>query len=532
MTAHERMKFRLAQVHRLKQIVEECRPEQIEIFRNMNPEVGTVMASMQIAAIRKLTSMLGLSDAYFLDGLAKGFALCGDIPSTGRWKPRLRSRDFGVEHWSQIAFNLREMVLGRVKSAGDDVDAELWGITQNEVASGWLQGPYEVGDAVKRFGDDMVPARRFLVQQKGKSRPVDDYSISMANATVQSDEQPYLDTLDMLVAQTRFFQRELIEKVGCRKGVIKGRTFDLENAFRQLATDPDRASASCIVVFSPEHRRPMIFRQLALPFGSRVSVYAFARLSEFLSCSFAAEECMRTLGIRFSVKDSKRRPFSCSFRLLGVTLSLNVLSGSDVFLRVANTPERVKELRAELELVLKKGTLEPHTAARLRGRLGFFISALWNRAGALFMRALEMRASMNVTSRLTEGELFAVEGALTLLDGRPRDVNVTMDAMPYWVYTDAAAEPGEDGIQKVTVGGLLHRLGKTEPHAYFAAVLPQDVIASWRDDAPMQAICQAEALAVLIAKVLWGPIVTGARTIYGIDNVGAMMSYIRMTSSV
>eukprot|EP00971_Amphidinium_carterae_P008076 159809-Amphidinium_carterae.1 len=204
--------------------------------------------------------MLGLPDVYFLEGLAQGFALCGDIPNTGRWKPKLKCRDLSVEHWSQIAFNLREMVLGRVKSAGADIDAELWGITQEEVDCGWLQGPFEVEEAVTRFGDSMVPARRFLVQQRGKSRPVDDYSISMANATVQSEEQPYLDSLDTLVAQIRYFQRELVRKRGCKNVELKGRTFDLENAFRQLATDPNCVAASCIVVFSPVHKRPMAER--------------------------------------------------------------------------------------------------------------------------------------------------------------------------------------------------------------------------------------------------------------------------------
>eukprot|EP00971_Amphidinium_carterae_P222937 4423953-Amphidinium_carterae.1 len=171
-----------------------------------------------------------------------------------------------------------------------------------------------------------------------------------------------------------------------------------------------------------------------------------------------------------------------------------------MLLSVANTPERARELRCELQMVLERGSIEPHTAARLRGRLGFFVSALWNRAGSLFMRALEVRASSNVTSRLSEDELFAVEAALTLLDGRPREVNVTTDALPHWVYTDAAAEPGEDGKQVVSIGGLWYKPGKVEPDAFFSAVLPEDVVVGWHADAPTQVICQAEALAVLIAK--------------------------------
>eukprot|EP00971_Amphidinium_carterae_P352168 6492459-Amphidinium_carterae.2 len=71
LTVHERMKFRLGQVQKLKQIVHECQAEQSEILSNMHPEVKNVMEPMQIAAIRKLAVMLGLPDVYFLEGLAQ-----------------------------------------------------------------------------------------------------------------------------------------------------------------------------------------------------------------------------------------------------------------------------------------------------------------------------------------------------------------------------------------------------------------------------------------------------------------------------
>eukprot|EP00971_Amphidinium_carterae_P232720 4618507-Amphidinium_carterae.1 len=70
--------------------------------------------------------------------------------------------------------------------------------------------------------------------------------------------------------------------MGMDQAGVKGRTVDLDCAFRQLATDPTLAYASCVAVHSPEDGRPRIFVQRALPFGSKTSVHAFARLSEFI----------------------------------------------------------------------------------------------------------------------------------------------------------------------------------------------------------------------------------------------------------
>eukprot|EP00971_Amphidinium_carterae_P282878 5615702-Amphidinium_carterae.1 len=196
---------------------------------------------------------------------------------------------------------------------------------------GWLEGPFEVDSALDKFGKRMVPARRFLVCQKGKFRPIDDYSVCGANSTVGTEEQPFLQTWDALVSQIRFVQRRLVNTGGVEKTSVKGRSIDLDNAVRQLATNPEVAHSCCIAVYSPSLRRPVIFLQLAMPFGSRTSVQAFARVSEFVrcvivrilkilctvyvddfgivdradtcgSCSFAAEECLKALGIRFSMK--------------------------------------------------------------------------------------------------------------------------------------------------------------------------------------------------------------------------------------
>eukprot|EP00971_Amphidinium_carterae_P078796 1559036-Amphidinium_carterae.1 len=349
------MKYRIAQVAKVKSIVEECKNEQLSETAMMEPEVANIMAPIQTVAIKKLSKMMGIVDHYFHHGLTHGFALCGDIPATGRWEPMKCEAEYSVAEWSRRAPSLRSMVLGRTVSSGDErMDALSWRATLDEVDRGWLHGPMEIDEAIGMMGAGMVPARpRFMVIQKDKARPVDDYTVSGANGTIGVADKPFLEPLDVLISRVRLLQRELVATQGVDHAGVKGRTIDLESAFRQLATDPSMAYASCVAVYSPEAVGPKIFVQRALPFGSKTSVYAFARLSEFIrcmlvrqlmivsaafvddfslvdgciscgSCSFAAEECLRLLGVRYSVKAAKRRPFSEGCKLLGVWLRLTV----------------------------------------------------------------------------------------------------------------------------------------------------------------------------------------------------------------
>eukprot|EP00971_Amphidinium_carterae_P088960 1760557-Amphidinium_carterae.2 len=111
-------------------------------------------------------------------------------------------------------------------------------------------------------------------------RPIDDYSVSGCNELVGVCEKPFIESLDVLVSLCRLLQSSLLSSESGDSSRIRGRTVDLDSAFRQLAVDPACAFAACVAVWSPAHSSPMIFKQKALPFGSLVSIHAFARVSE------------------------------------------------------------------------------------------------------------------------------------------------------------------------------------------------------------------------------------------------------------
>ena len=63
-------------------------------------------------------------------------------------------------------------------SSGDhEKDVKLWDKTLQEVAAGWLIGPYQW----EELPADHVVSHRFPLEQSGKMRPIDDYSRSGVN---------------------------------------------------------------------------------------------------------------------------------------------------------------------------------------------------------------------------------------------------------------------------------------------------------------------------------------------------------------
>eukprot|EP00971_Amphidinium_carterae_P166731 3304185-Amphidinium_carterae.1 len=387
--------------------------------------------------------------------------------------------------------------------------------------------------------------------------------MSGCNDFVGVREKPFIESLDVLVALCRLLQNNLLSSASESSCRIMGRTIDLDSAFRQLAVDPVCAFAACIAVWSPAHSSARVLVQRALPFGSLVSVHAFARLSEAIrhffvrylgiissayyddcgivdrdctceSAAFTAEGLLEVLGIRYSTKASKRLPFSESFRILGVELTFNVLMAGGFVIRVTNTEERTAELKSDLMKTLSSGELSPSEASRLRGRLGFFITSLFSRAGALFLRALELRAASDRRGdrSLSADERFALKAALALLSLPPRTVTVRPGPRPPWVFTDAAVEVAASGPPLATIGGLLYEPSSLSPAAFFSAPVPHEVTELWEADAPAQPICQAETFAVVVSKFLWGDRLAERKAIFGVDNVGTQMAMIRMASPV
>ena len=118
-----------------------------------------------------------------------------------------------------------------------------------------------------------VISKRFGLKQPNKIRLIDDLSGSFVNQTVQCAESPKPQSVDFVAAL-------LLSLLKHGKGSsIKGRSFDLKSAYKQLAIDRGSLRFAYVAVFNPNTRKAEVYQLLAAPFGATRSVDYFLRIS-------------------------------------------------------------------------------------------------------------------------------------------------------------------------------------------------------------------------------------------------------------
>ena len=103
--------------------------------------------------------------------------------------------------------------------------------------------------------------------------------IRRARSTVRSLHQKTasVDGTDFICAMFCYLSQCLMDNG--KQPTILARSLDLSSAYRQLTISEESKGFSFISVFSPVSGRAELFRQVALPFGSKAAVNAFIRCS-------------------------------------------------------------------------------------------------------------------------------------------------------------------------------------------------------------------------------------------------------------
>ena len=109
------------------------------------------------------------------------------------------------------------------------------------------------------------------------------------NATVSTYEQATVDGPDVICALAVYMMFCL--HANGRPTGLRGRSLDLASAYRQLAIADDSLAHAYLSVFDPVKGEAALFRQVALPFGSRTAVNAFIRCARFLQ--WVAAHCLK-----------------------------------------------------------------------------------------------------------------------------------------------------------------------------------------------------------------------------------------------
>ena len=237
-------------------------------------------------------------------------------------------------------------------------------------------------------------------------------------------ESPKPHTVDVLSALALALMMGDVDRAAWRI-----RAFDVKGAYRQCAIHPSSCDFAYVAVPHPQSCELMVFRMLALPFGSIKSVHsflrvahslwargvselsipwtnyfddyvAFASLREQQSVTGAVHGLFKIIGWKFAESGAKAPPFAPRVAALGVDFDVTDMHSGVV--RVDNTLSRKNDLVDTLENIIQSDHLPQHQALRLRGRMQFS-------AGQIFAR-LARKALAIVTRHAYERSVDRLDG--------------------------------------------------------------------------------------------------------------------------
>ena len=272
---------------------------------------------------------------------------------------------------------------------------------RKEAENGWM---------TFRLTQDLRPGQvvssRFGVRQKNKVRPIDNFRSSVVNAACGVREKVAMDGVDEIVSLClNWLKRKKPVHPDVR---VVGRTWDLNCAYKQLAVRSDHKRFAVICVIDPETNQVRIADVHSVPFGALAAVHAFLRcgaalraigrrklllvMTKFfddftvLACKANSKRVglvvsflFKKLGWDVAQDEKKDAPFAEVFDVPGVRIDLSQQRLG--LLTIWNTPERLSELRADVERILKERALTYEDAQGLRGRFLFAEQKnVWGRA--------------------------------------------------------------------------------------------------------------------------------------------------------
>jgi hypothetical protein len=576
-TSQKRTEF----IKRLRKMRDELKPEEDKLRSTMHPTVAKALQGKHLVLFKKLLEESNYPDVDLVKDMAAGFPIIGLSPPSGAFPkevvpPAISEADLiKLSSWAKIS------VMANIKSSGDpDLDQHVWNDTIEERDRGWLIET--TSQQLDREFGDWIPARRFGINQKGKNRSIDDYSIGFTNMAYGRSEKLRLMGLDQLIAMVRFFsdlmRLDFIKvklsdgkvlsgrlhpywKSARKTSKLMGRLLDLWKAYRGLAFDPSDRSArfTIVAVYDPTSKSAKLFKQPVLAFGSTASVMSFNRVSRamwHLGCHFldlawvnyfddfphlemeelavsaleSSELLLTILGWRVSMGD-KRLKFAISFMPLGADVDLKA-AVSDGFLIISNKPGRLESISELAFQIRDRGMIRPLELERLRGLLQFaeaFVFGKFSKfAFAAFSRDLVTNSRAVIPLDTIKSEALHRLG-VCILDLKPRKIPVAFHPSPFVVFTDGACE-SLDGIdfRNATCGAVVfHSFEKF----WFSLKIPDDLTKLWRDQGDkQQVIAEAEMLPIIIARTFLESSADFKLCLHFVDNDGDIDCLIKGTS--
>ena len=523
--------------------------------KGLHRETAETLRSKRLLLWKHMLQTSGCSDVNLPEDVAKGFFITGEVEPSGVFPRSLVPAISTVEELRELAGVNAALAFAETKSSGDhQIDTKLWEKTMEEKHRGWIEGPLSFG--LDSLSPGQTLTRRFAVVQGTdedggpKVRPIDDYSASMVNQTVTSNEKVTLHTLDVVCAMLAYFL-----SFEDRRSLLVGKSYDLKSAYKQLPLHEAMQDYAHFVLWDPVDKEPKIFRTNRLPFGAVASVLHFLRCSKslwFLICKMGKVMCTAYFddfvvfsppslqksaenfvelvflctGWTYDRDGSKASDFSTQVQALGAMVDLNEISRGVV--KLDNTVKRKRDLDLLMSGVLDKGTVGHVEAQQLRGKLVFADNQVHGRLGPILLKSLNDHIKAEPFSHKISNQLMSSLSRLQerLQEGGAREVRAVWNKT-FYVYTDAFYDPPE-GDQKACagLGGVIYD-ASGEALAWFSRLLTPDEVEPLLRVGQSTLIYELEFMAVTLAWLLWKERLMCSTVIFFIDNNGVRDSCIR-----
>ena len=553
--------WRIQQIRDLQQRGKSLQATNDKLLAASPPTVQRILAGKNMELLRQLLLEIDWPDTGLVAELLAGTVLTGVQPESNVFAHKEPTQALSLESLRQAAKWTVPKVAALTRASGDlALDAAVWHETGEELASGWLLGPFSSEALDAEFPAGWLPARRFGVTTGSgattKVRVIDDYSLPQTNSGYSSRERIHLDDIDSVAGLAKFMVMKA-KALGVPLEVL-GRTLDLKAAYRQIAVSPESAWCAIISVYSPPAQRALYYKQVALPFGSTASVHIFNRLaralwalgvrllglswcnyfddypllegsSTLVSARVAAEGLMKILGWRVSQSPDKQLAFSPTFGLLGVEMDLTRSSVGQIVLR--NKPSRVLQLQELTAAILAKGVLGPSDAASLRGKFQYAEGQSFGKAAAAALRVVSSRAHQHSSEIGLSDDLRGAIRWLAdhVLTCAPRRLPMPGHLHPAVVFSDGAFEPALGGApMQASCGAVLMIAGRCVEH--ISESIPSHLLDRWLAGRK-QPISQIELIPVLLARRVWKQRCVHHKWLFFVDNDGARENLVRGDSN-
>ena len=566
---------RKLEVLKIKRLAVQLQDEEAKLHATLDPEMAKLMEGKNLLLWRELMKQTEFDDPTLFDECVNGFKLVGQAVCSPQFPQHHVSMQQTPEELRSKSIWLRKSNAAKCKSTGRaELDDLVWSQTLEERDKGWLKGPYTEKEVDELVGSNRwLATRRFPLEQRDKTRLIDDALASGLNSAYGTSNKLTLFDVDTLVSVVVQLARALKQPKGClttmggellqlnvsagwsRPYEVLGRTLDLQSAYKQVGPFMPDLWNRVIMVYDPRHDCPQYFISSALMFGSTAAVYSFNRMSRSLwhilttvlrlwttvyyddfpmvemaetaqIAEWSMGEILDALGWKFAKSGNKAPPFGNQFDVLGITVDLQSLSDGRIFLK--NKSSRVKSISEAMDKLIVAGRVDSGVAASLHGQLNF---AQGQYMGAPLKPAMKFLSDVaangwddSMKPHLAVSCLFS-KAVLNLQ--APRCISLSDELRPIVVLTDGAWEPDAEcqagaGIVLVDPVSGVRVAHEIE--------IPPELVEHWRAMGKTQLIAELELLPVVVFFETYKELCLKRRVLLFVDNNSIRDSVAKGTS--